>query len=533
MLPLLLAPLLLSGAPGAAAAAVESSGGGAQRATAPTPLTPSLQTQPWNVLYEWVSLNYTWTSPQQMQDSLASGQWVPENNVIAGVKYWNGTLYVSVPRWRHGVPSTLNSLAWPGDGAAALGSSPLLSPFPSWEAQDISNPNANPAAIWYVQSMEITPAGVMWILDVGRLNIFDSNSSLLVNGPPKLILFDIPSNTTLSTFIFPDSVASWSQSFLNDLVLDQTTGTAYISDAGPASGGIVVYDSVRGRSRRFSGFTTMANMSVPFTINGIDYPSFNTPTDGIALSADRSTLFYCALRGSTLYALPSAALRDWSLSNDQLNALVLAVTAKPPSDGMATSASGQLFWGSLTEDAVYQWLGGGAGAPPASSLPAPAVPQEQLLVQDAAAMQWPDTFAWGPAGQLLVSFNRLQLFFTYTMDWSGASGANMRIVAVQLQNAEEQGYLAGQPAFDGGSCGGAGGAGGGSSSSPSAAVTGLAVTTALLAAGLVWLVHLQWQAREGKERLRRGVFCCCSCCAERMARGHIEQAGPMAYSHMM
>ena len=94
------------------------------------------------------------------------------------VQYYDGDYYLTVPRWRSGVPSTLNKL---GTCARALGywrvaqrvalpavyidGKPLLQPYPSWEMQTINNYSA----LQYVQSMEVDTQGRMWILDTGRV----------------------------------------------------------------------------------------------------------------------------------------------------------------------------------------------------------------------------------------------------------------------------------------------------------------------------------------------------------------------------
>lgn len=381
-----------------AASAVASAAASAASAVLASDLVPA---------YEWAAVNYTWTNASQYSAYVAAGLYKPQNCIITGLKYYAGTPYVTVPRWMDGgVPATLNTIS-------VVDGVPLLQPYPSWAFNDMSNP----AALRYTQSMEIQPDGLMWILDVGRLNIFAPPASV-VNGPPKLVLWSIPDNATVQTYLFTNDVASYSASFLNDLVVDMTDGVAYISDAG--TGAIVVYDRVANAARRFADATTQADPSVNMTINGQYYPNIDTPTDGIALSPDRAKLFYCALRGKTLYMLPTSALRDFSASNAQLSAMVVTVGLKPPSDGLTFTDTGILYFGSLTGDAVLQWD---------SSQP---LSTQTVAVSNFTTMQWPDTFAFAGPGLLAFTTNRLQLFFAGTMDFSGASGANMRVFVLPI-----------------------------------------------------------------------------------------------------
>ena len=132
--------------------------------------------------------------------------------------------------------------------------------FPSLEMNKLGDCNA----FQYVQGFEIDPKEeVMWLADIGRE--FGKPSQCA----PKLLLLHIPSRRVLKvsgksfavekkticfasffqTHIFPASVVSRRENFLNDVALDLTDRRrkfAYISNSD--EGNIVVYDLARDKS---------------------------------------------------------------------------------------------------------------------------------------------------------------------------------------------------------------------------------------------------------------------------------------------
>jgi sugar lactone lactonase YvrE len=152
----------------------------------------------------------------------------------------------------------------------------------------------------------------MWVLDVGRKFILEDTPDNTF--PPKLVIYNLTSGETVANHTFSDSIAPYNSSFLNDIVVHTTPNNekyAYISDTGQdaaARGGIVTFDLQTRESWRFSGPSTGYDSSLDFQIDGVDYgtSNFTAPTDGIALSPDGETLYYCALHSRELFKVPTA-----------------------------------------------------------------------------------------------------------------------------------------------------------------------------------------------------------------------------------
>lgn len=61
-----------------------------------------------HIIYEWKQLDYQFPSPQARQEALDSKAFIPENNMPMGLEVYEDRLFVTVPHWKSGVPSSLN-----------------------------------------------------------------------------------------------------------------------------------------------------------------------------------------------------------------------------------------------------------------------------------------------------------------------------------------------------------------------------------------------------------------------------------------
>jgi hypothetical protein len=190
----------------------------------------------------------------------------------------------------------------------------------------------------------------MWILDVGRLNLFGGGAPI-VNLQPKLVIYDLNAGCIVRTYLFPETVLPANNSFANDIVLDEENGLANISDTW-ALGGLIVYSYRSNTSRRWDHVSFQGNKAGQIEINGVLYPN-DSPSDGIALSPDRKYVYYSSVSYPYLYRVETLLLKNFDLPNGDLT--VELVGTKGYSDGMAFDSVGNLYYGSMERDAIMVW----------------------------------------------------------------------------------------------------------------------------------------------------------------------------------
>lgn len=216
----------------------------------------------------------------------------------------------------------------------------------------------------------------LWILDTGR--VFTPDGKTLVSssyGGPKLIGVDLSTNEVFQTILFPQTVA-FPDSYLNDVRFDlrpnvtaSGNGVAYITDSSSEGrNGLIIVDlgteeiwrhvSATEAVRPDAGFVGwVQGQSIYFyDATSSEATYFPIGSDGIALSADGKSLFFCPLSSRRLYSVSTSLLRDRSpYSELRAQQGTLYHGQKGFSDGFETDSNGIIYMGNFEQNAVVMF----------------------------------------------------------------------------------------------------------------------------------------------------------------------------------
>ncbi|MGW0503171.1 L-dopachrome tautomerase-related protein [Micromonospora sp. NPDC003241] len=308
-----------------------------------------------------------------------------------------GRIFVNFPRWGDEVPATVVELR---DGAE------VPYPDPEWN-RPAGDDDAG--AFVSVQSIVVDPADRLWVLDTGS-PMFQPTRP----GGPKLVRVDLATDTVAQVITFPPDVAL-PTTYLNDVRFDLrrgAAGIAYVTDSAVAgANGIIVVDLDTGASWRrlhehpstkpepLSRFRPVVE-GRPFLERPADGPPkpVTIGSDGIAISADGTRLYYCALASRQWYSVATEALVDVSLGEDEVAATVRHEGDKGTgSDGLESDDAGRIYLTSYEHNAVLRRRRDGG---------------YETVVHDPRLL-WPDTMSVAVDGHLYVTANQLHRQATY------------------------------------------------------------------------------------------------------------------------
>jgi len=299
-----------------------------------------------------------------------------------------GRIFINYPRWGDDVPFTVAEIR---DGKAV--------PFPN-AAINAYDPKHPGTTLISVQSVVIDPRDRLWILDTAAPGFAEPKQ-----GGAKLMAVDLTTNQVVKTIVLPASVVLKS-TYVNDVRFDLRQGkegVAYITDSsvtGP--GAIIVVDLATGEAwRRLSGHpSTMPDPSFVPVVEGERLAvreagkapqPFAVGSDGIAISADGATLYYCPLSSRHLYAIPTKVLLDREASAQTLGAAVVDLGEKGASDGLEADDKGRIYAGDYERNSIRQRQTNG----------------EWKTIAHDPRILWPDTMSVGPDGYLYFTANQL------------------------------------------------------------------------------------------------------------------------------
>lgn len=309
----------------------------------------------------------------------------------------DGRIFVNFPRWTEDAPVSVAELK---DGK------PVPYPDAEWNSwRNARKDEIDPKNHFVcVQSVVADQQDRLWVVDAAAPAM-----AAAVKDGPKLVAIDLKTDRVAKTIPFDPSIAPQG-SYLNDVRISPDGKTAYLTDSG-AEGALIVIDIDSGKAKRLlAGHpSTMPDKSVTVTYDGKplrrpDGRGVEFSADGIALSPDGRTLYWQAIKGKTLYSLPTEALTGWAtsslvpeaLTDKSLSGKIATVGENGPADGLIIAKSdGRMYVTSPQDNAikVRDLSGTNAGL--------------TVLVQD-ERLRWPDTFGEGPDGTLYLTTSHIQ-----------------------------------------------------------------------------------------------------------------------------
>lgn len=71
-------------------------------------LVSGVSCHPPETLYSWDKLDYNFPNESMRMAYIASGDFIQSGNLPVGVAVWREKMFITVPRWKKGVPANLN-----------------------------------------------------------------------------------------------------------------------------------------------------------------------------------------------------------------------------------------------------------------------------------------------------------------------------------------------------------------------------------------------------------------------------------------
>ena len=305
-----------------------------------------------------------------------------------------GRIFVNYPKWGDDVKFTVAELV---DGEAVA--------YPN-EAINQPDSQSDADALVSVQSVVVDPADRLWILDTGSPMFKETEY-----GGPKLVCVDLTTNEVVKKILFPQDVAL-PTTYLNDVRFDLRRGdegAAYITDsAQKGANGIIVVDLATGESwRKLNDHYSTKALKLPDfqpivegrpfldKSEGTTKQGAGMGTDGIAVNADGSRLFYCPLGTRRLYSVETDALFDRSIDDAAAAETVLDEGDRGgASDGLESDADGYIYSTNYEHNAILRRQADATNG------------AWETVVHDARLL-WADTMSLATDGYLYVTANQL------------------------------------------------------------------------------------------------------------------------------
>ncbi|ENN72676.1 hypothetical protein YQE_10774, partial [Dendroctonus ponderosae] len=263
-------------------------------------LTEALKLQKY---LEWNILDFQFPTDNDRVKNIVTGRYRPENALPVGIEIWNDKLFVTVPRWKAGIPSTLNFVPL----FSTIKNPPLI-PYPNLEANELGNCENGLSTVYRIH---VDDCDRLWVLDTGTFGIGNTTQNPC---PYALNIFDLQTNTRIHRYQFRTEDTN-SRTFIANIAVEvgPTCDDAFAYFSDELGYGLIAYSLKEDTSWRFEhSFFFPDPLKGDFNIDNLNFQWYDEGIFGMSLTPVLENGF------RVLHFSPLASNREFSVSTEIL-----------------------------------------------------------------------------------------------------------------------------------------------------------------------------------------------------------------------
>ncbi|XP_050293188.1 protein yellow-like [Anthonomus grandis grandis] len=250
--------------------------------------------------FEWNILDFEY--PTKLND-MARGRIKLENALPVGIEFWHDKMFITVPRWKEGIPSTLNYVPI----LSPLKNPPLM-PYPDLASNELGNCERGLSTVYRIH---VDQCDRLWVLDTGTFGIGNTTQNPC---PYAINIYDLKTDSRIHRYEFRKEDTN-SRTFIANIAVDLGKSCddahAYFSDE--LGYGLIVYSLRENKSWRFEHSFFMPDpLKGDFYNDNLNFQWGEEGIFGMSLTPEGKTGF------RILHFSPLASHREFAVSTEIL-----------------------------------------------------------------------------------------------------------------------------------------------------------------------------------------------------------------------
>ncbi|KAK1118675.1 hypothetical protein K0M31_014979 [Melipona bicolor] len=305
------------------------------------------------LVYAWSTIDYTYDSIEARDSAIYDGDFVAENNLPLGLEIWRDKVFLTLPKWKDGIPVTLATVP-----KLSKTKSPKLRPYPDWRWHQPGNCDG----LTSVFRIQVDECDRLWVLDSGKVDVAKGAKAAC---PPAIFIFDLTTDTLVRKYTIPNDQVKEDSLYTNIVVdirnEDCDSAVAYASDVFRY--GLLVYNFFDDSSFRIQHHLFYPDpLASKYELHGLKF-QWTDGIFGIALSPvdihDDRTFFFHPMSSFREFAVSTSILRDKRTAEE--NTEYFMPIGRPRakdyghSSGSVIDRNGVMFFNMVTRDSVWCW----------------------------------------------------------------------------------------------------------------------------------------------------------------------------------